>query len=112
MSDDDIEQEVEEHVAAAIAVLQDENNMLFDRAARRLAEIYELRARIIDLEKRVAHPATLDALDRTLDRLAGIFDDDANTMPDQMLEDYLTVRTWADEQPSGWDAPPTEVNHE
>lgn len=41
----------------------------------------------------------LDAMDRVLDRLVSLFGDDANTMPAQLLEDYLTTRAWLDEQP-------------
>jgi len=43
-----------------------------------------------------------DAMDRVLNRLAGMFGDDAGNMPDQLHDDYLTVRTWLDALPAGW----------
>lgn len=47
-------------------------------------------------------PAVLDAFDRVLDRLVGVFDNDANSMPEQLLDDYLAARAWVDEQPIRW----------
>jgi hypothetical protein len=40
--------------------LAQENDMLFHRAATRLAEIYELRARIVELQQELAKPIPVE----------------------------------------------------
>lgn len=46
----------------------------------------------------------LDAMDRLLDTFVGMFDDDANNMPDQVLDNYLTVRAWTEQHSIVWRA--------
>ncbi|MFE1971619.1 hypothetical protein ACFMJR_22765, partial [Acinetobacter baumannii] len=46
--------ELRDEYESTIDTLISDNNRIFDRAATRLAEIYELRARIAELEARLA----------------------------------------------------------
>lgn len=49
-----------------------ENNMLFDRAAKRLVEIYELRAELVVLRKQLAtaYPVEVQPPQRVLEQIA------------------------------------------
>lgn len=51
--------ELRDEYESTIDTLISDNNRIFDRAATRLAEIYELRARIAELEARLAQTPTI-----------------------------------------------------
>jgi len=92
-----------------IGVDSDGNMYVESRQPRRVlvalsSDDWRLQRRVRPVQSEVVSVPkdAADAADRVLNRLAGMFGDDAGNMPDQLHDDYLTVRTWLDALPAGW----------
>lgn len=51
-------------------------------------------------DRQPPNAAILDAMDRLLNRLMSVFDDDIANMPDPVADDYLAVHDWIEKQPA------------